>query len=500
MPRAKANAAATQRPVEPEKLMEIEKPDEHDERVDLDGDNDAEETEEVEYEEVEEEEEVEEVEEEEEEEEEEEVEEEEEEEEEPTAANGSDARASSSGDEEMKTTKALDEDEIKKHAELLALPPHGSEVYIGSIPHDATEEDLRSFFESIGEVTEVRVMKDKDSGENKGYAFVTFRTKELASNAIEELNNKELKGRKIKCSTSQAKHRLFIGNVPKSWMEEDLRKIVTDIGPGVNSVELLKDPQNSSRNRGFAFIEYYNHACAEYSRQKMSNSKFKLDNNVPTVSWADPKNAESASSSQVKAVYVKNLPKNVTQDKLRELFEHHGEITKVVLPPAKSGQEKSRFGFVHFAERSSAMKALKNTEDYEIDGQVLECSLAKPQADRKADGGVNSQKAALLPTYPPRVGYGLVGGPYGALGAGYGAAGFAQPLIYGRGPTPAGMAMMPMLLPDGRIGYVLQQPGAQPHAPPAQPQQQRSGGRSGGSSSGGKQSSDSGRGRRYRPY
>lgn len=34
-------------------------------------------------------------------------------------------------------------------------------------------------------------------------------------------------------------------------------------------------------------------------------------------------------------------------------------------------------------------------------------------------------------------------------------ANFLQPLIYGRGPTPAGMAMMPMLLPDGRIGYVL---------------------------------------------
>lgn len=62
------------------------------------------------------------------------------------------------------------------------------------------------------------------------------------------------------------------------------------------------------------------------------------------------------------------MPKNVTQDQLKELFERHGKITKVVLPPAKPGQENSRYGFVHFAERSSAMKALKNTERYEIDG------------------------------------------------------------------------------------------------------------------------------------
>ena len=71
---------------------------------------------------------------------------------------------------------------------------------------------------------------------------------------------------------------------------------------------------------------------------------------------------------QVKAIYIKNLPKDITQDSLRKSFEHHGKITKVVLPPAKPGQEKSRYGFVHFAERSSAMKALKNTEKYEIHG------------------------------------------------------------------------------------------------------------------------------------
>ncbi|KAJ9184493.1 hypothetical protein P3X46_004210 [Hevea brasiliensis] len=437
MPRTRGIAVAADKPDESEKPVESE------EGVDLDGDNEQEETmeEEVEYEEVEEEEEVEEI------EEEEEVEEEVEEEEEiEERADEADAQKGSDSEEE---------DEGKNRAELLALPPHGSEVYLGGIPHDATEEDLRGFCESIGEVTEVRIMKGKDTGEAKGYAFVTFRSKELASKAIEDLNNAELKGKKIRCSTSQANHRLFIGNVPRNWEEEDMKNVVMKIGPGVISVELLKDPQNSNRNRGFAFIEYYNHACAEYSRKKMSTPKFKLDDNAPTVSWADPKNAGSSAASQVKAVYVKNLPKDITQDRLRKLFEHHGKVTKVVLPPAKAGHERSRFGFVHFAERSSAMKALKNTEKYEIDGQVLECSLAKPQADQKSSGGPNSQKSVLHPTFPPRLGYGLVGGTYGALGAGYGAAGFAQPVIYGRGPTPAGMAMMPMLLPDGRIGYVL---------------------------------------------
>lgn len=47
-------------------------------------------------------------------------------------------------------------------------------------------------------------------------------------------------GKKIKCSTSQAKHRLFIGNVPRNWTEADMRRVVSEVGPGVESVELLK--------------------------------------------------------------------------------------------------------------------------------------------------------------------------------------------------------------------------------------------------------------------
>ncbi|KAJ6303812.1 hypothetical protein OIU77_017649 [Salix suchowensis] len=434
----RAIASKLQGGVSADELDVLENSAEPEEQVDVDGDNEAEETmeEEVEYEEV-------------------------EEEEIEEAADEADSQRGSDGAEEI--------DEERKHAELLALPPHGTEVYFGGIPPDASEEDLKELCEYIGAVTEVRIMKGKDLSESRGYAFVSFRRKELASKAIEELNNTEFKGKKT---------------------------AVQKTGPGVNLVELLKDLQNPSRNRGFAFIEYYNHACAEYSRNKMSKPEFKLDDNAPTVSWADPRNAGSSTSFQVKAVYVKNLPEDITQDCLRQLFEHHGKVTKVVLPPAKPGHEKNRFGFVHFAERSSAMKALKNTEKYEIDGQVLDCSLAKPHTDQKPSGGPNSQKSSLYSNFPPRLGYGLDGGAYGAFGAGFGAAGLTQPVIYGRGSTPAGMAMMPMLLPDGRIGYVLQQPGMQAHSSP-QPQGDR--GRGAGSSSGGRSSNDRGHSR-YNPY
>lgn len=398
---------------------------------------------------------------------------------------------------EEKQDGAKDDDEIKKHNELLTLPPHGSEVFIGGLPRDANEEDLRTLCEPFGEIFEVRLMKDKDKGESKGFAFITFTTNDTAQKAIEEVHDKEFKGRTLRCSLSQAKHRLFIGNVPKSLSEEELRKILEEIGPGVENLEYFKDLQNPNRNRGFIFVEYYNHACAEYARQKMSSANFKIDGSTPTVSWAEPKNAADASAAaQVKCVYVKNLPENVTSEKLKEIFGRHGEVTKVVLPPAKAGQNKRDFGFIHFAERSSALKAVKSTEKYEIDGHVLEAVLAKPQTDRKSD----LHKAGPFPSYAPYP-YGYPGDPYGAYGAGagYGGSGYGQPVIYGRGPTPAGMKMVPMVLPDGRLGYVLQQPGTQVPPPPPPPSSRRND-RRGGANDGEDRGSEGSRGRRYRPY
>ncbi|XP_062191779.1 heterogeneous nuclear ribonucleoprotein Q [Phragmites australis] len=379
-----------------------------------------------------------------------------------------------------------DEEEKKKWEELLALPPHGSEVFIGGLPRDITEEDLREMCEPLGEIYEVRLTKDKDTKENKGFAFVTFTDKDAAQRAIEDVQDREYKGRTLRCSLSQAKHRLFVGNVPKGLSEEELRNIIQGKGPGVVNIEMFKDQHDPSRNRGFLFVEYYNHACADYARQKLSSPNFKVDGSQLTVSWAEPKGSTDPSSAaaQVKTIYVKNLPENASKEKVKELFEKHGEVTKIVLPPAKAGHKRD-FGFVHFAERSSALKAVKGSEKYEIDGQVLEVSMAKPLADKKPD---HSHRPGGGPNYPlPPYGGGYMGDPYGAYGGG---PAYNQPMIYGRGPAPAGMRMVPMVLPDGRLGYVLQQPGGMPPPPPPRRGDRRDGARGGeGSHS-----------RRYRPY
>jgi heterogeneous nuclear ribonucleoprotein R len=139
MPR-RTEDAAFRNQVEPEECLEF---DDHEEEV---------EEEEVEYEEIEEE--VEEVEEEVEEDEDilEEVEESEEEEDpEEREVDDSDSKL----EVVHQQVEAEDGNDREKHAELLSLPPHGSEVYVGGISTGASSEDLKKLCEPVGEVVEV---------------------------------------------------------------------------------------------------------------------------------------------------------------------------------------------------------------------------------------------------------------------------------------------------------------------------------------------------------
>jgi RNA recognition motif-containing protein len=70
-------------------------------------------------------------------------------------------------------------------------------IYIGNISYEVTEEDLQQAFEAFGQVESVRIIKDKYSGQSKGFGFVEMPAKAEAQSAIEGLNGKELKGRTL---------------------------------------------------------------------------------------------------------------------------------------------------------------------------------------------------------------------------------------------------------------------------------------------------------------
>ena len=78
-------------------------------------------------------------------------------------------------------------------------------IYVGNISFDMTEDDLRAAFEAHGKVDAVNIIKDKYSGRSKGFGFVEMSDENAAKAAIEALNQKDIKGRKINVNVARPK-------------------------------------------------------------------------------------------------------------------------------------------------------------------------------------------------------------------------------------------------------------------------------------------------------
>ena len=78
-------------------------------------------------------------------------------------------------------------------------------IYVGNLPYNITEDELREVFAEFGEVSQANVITDKFSGQSKGFGFVEMANNSEADEAIKALNESSLKGRNIK--VNQAKPR-----------------------------------------------------------------------------------------------------------------------------------------------------------------------------------------------------------------------------------------------------------------------------------------------------
>lgn len=70
-------------------------------------------------------------------------------------------------------------------------------LYVGNLSYDTTEEELRTLFAQVGTVSEVALIKDRDTGSSKGFAFVTMGSQDDAKKAIDQLNGKSLGNREL---------------------------------------------------------------------------------------------------------------------------------------------------------------------------------------------------------------------------------------------------------------------------------------------------------------
>lgn len=76
-------------------------------------------------------------------------------------------------------------------------------IYVGNLPYTTAEDDLRQAFEQYGQVQKVNIIKDKFSGESRGFGFVEMANHDEGMAALQELNGADMGGRKLNVSEAR---------------------------------------------------------------------------------------------------------------------------------------------------------------------------------------------------------------------------------------------------------------------------------------------------------
>ena len=79
-----------------------------------------------------------------------------------------------------------------------------NKLYVGNLPYTVDESQLNEIFSSYGDIDEVKLIRDRETGRSKGFAFITFATQHAAEKALEQ-NGKEVGERTIKVNIAKEK-------------------------------------------------------------------------------------------------------------------------------------------------------------------------------------------------------------------------------------------------------------------------------------------------------
>jgi len=277
-------------------------------------------------------------------------------------------------------------------------PPSGPNVfssaslYVGDLNPDVTEANLFEIFNTVGAVASIRVCRDAITRRSLGYAYVNFHTAgddNAAERALNELNNAPIKGRPCRIMYSQrdpsmrksGKGNIFIKNLDKSIDIKSLFLTFQQFGQ-ITSCKIELDHTNQSK--GYGYIQFQTQDSADIATEKV-NGKLIAGKKVYVGPFIPRKERIQMNSQKAFTnVFVKNLPEDVDEEKLKTMFASFGNIQSAVIMREDDGKSKC-FGFVNFDTPEEASEAVSGMNDKEFDGKTLFVGRAQKKAERETE-------------------------------------------------------------------------------------------------------------------
>lgn len=195
--------------------------------------------------------------------------------------------------------------------------PDYIKMFVGQVPRNMDENDLRQMFEEFGRVHQINVLRDKITGVSKGCCFVTFFTRKAALKAQDALHNiKTLSGMhhpiqmKPADSENRNERKLFVGMLNKKLAENDVRALFAGHG-AIEECTVLRDAQGQSK--GCAFVTFVSKQAAIAAIKALHHSQTMEGCSAPlVVKFADTQKEKEQKKLQAMQASLWGLTTPVT--------------------------------------------------------------------------------------------------------------------------------------------------------------------------------------------